>query len=51
VTGTLGDIARRAAHLPAPAVIVIGDVVRLGECLDAAEDVGAARQPLAAARA
>jgi uroporphyrinogen III methyltransferase/synthase len=51
VTGTLGDIARRAAHLPAPAVIVIGDVVRLRECLQAADDVGAAQPPLVTARA
>ncbi len=33
VTGTLRDIAGRAAHLAAPATIVIGDVVRLRECL------------------
>ncbi len=33
VTGTLRDIARRAAHLPPPSTIVIGDVVRLRECL------------------
>ena len=29
VTGTLADIARRAAHLSAPCTIVIGEVVRL----------------------
>ncbi|MGH7383689.1 MAG: uroporphyrinogen-III C-methyltransferase [Candidatus Rokuibacteriota bacterium] len=29
VTGALKDIARRAAHLPPPSTIVIGDVVRL----------------------
>jgi uroporphyrin-III C-methyltransferase len=29
VTGTLADIAARAAHLPPPATIVIGEVVRL----------------------
>ncbi|MEZ4664947.1 MAG: uroporphyrinogen-III C-methyltransferase [Caldilineaceae bacterium] len=29
VTGTLADIAERAHHLPAPAVIVVGEVVRL----------------------
>jgi siroheme synthase len=29
VTGTLADIARRAAHLAPPCTIVIGDVVRL----------------------
>ena len=34
VTGTLRDIAGRAAHLAAPATIVIGDVVRLRDCLD-----------------
>jgi siroheme synthase len=29
VTGTLADIARRAAHLAPPCTIVIGEVVRL----------------------
>jgi siroheme synthase len=29
VTGTLADIAERACHLPPPATIVIGEVVRL----------------------
>ena len=29
VTGTLADIAERARHLPPPATIVIGEVVRL----------------------
>lgn len=29
VTGTLVDIAQRAQHLPSPAVIVVGEVVRL----------------------
>jgi len=33
VTGTLADIAERARHLSPPATIVIGDVVRLRECL------------------
>jgi uroporphyrin-III C-methyltransferase len=33
VTGTLADIARRAVRLPPPSTIVIGDVVRLRECL------------------
>lgn len=37
VIGTLDDIARRAAHLPPPATIVIGEVVRLS-----AEVTGAA---------
>ncbi len=46
VTGTLGDIARRAAHLSAPATIVIGDVVRLRECLSA--DPGARAQAASA---
>jgi uroporphyrin-III C-methyltransferase len=36
VTGTLGDIAVRAAHVRSPAVIVIGDVVGLRPLLDAA---------------
>jgi len=31
VVGTLADIATRARHLPAPATIVIGDVVRLAD--------------------
>jgi uroporphyrin-III C-methyltransferase len=31
VIGTLADIAERARHLPSPATIVIGDVVRLAE--------------------
>jgi uroporphyrin-III C-methyltransferase len=31
VTGTLADIAERARHLPPPATIVIGEVVRLAE--------------------
>ena len=34
VAGTLANIADRASHLKPPAVIVIGDVVRLGESLD-----------------
>ena len=29
VTGTLADIGQRAQHLPSPAVIVVGEVVRL----------------------
>ena len=33
VVGTLGDIARRAAHLTAPALIVIGEVVALRSLL------------------
>jgi len=33
VTGTLGDIAARAAHLTAPAIIVVGDVVALARRL------------------
>ena len=33
VTGTLGDIARWTAHLLFSSMIVIGDVVRLRECL------------------
>jgi uroporphyrin-III C-methyltransferase len=33
VTGTLGDIAERARHLPPPAVIVVGDVVHLRQQL------------------
>jgi len=41
VVGTLGDIALRAAHLTAPAVIVIGEVVALRSLL--------ARPPLDAA--
>ena len=49
VTGTLADIAERARHLPAPATIVVGDVVRL-----AAPGAGVApfeaAQPLAPAR-
>ena len=36
VTGSLADIARRAAHLPSPCTIVIGDVVRLRERLHGA---------------
>jgi len=36
VTGSLADIARRAAHLPSPCTIVIGDVVRLRETLHGA---------------
>jgi len=35
VTGTLGDIAARAAHLSAPAIIVVGDVVDLAGRLPA----------------
>jgi siroheme synthase len=31
--GTLGDIAARAAHLRAPAVIVIGEVVAIRSLL------------------
>lgn len=34
VTGTLADIASRAASLAAPATVVIGDVVRLRECME-----------------
>jgi uroporphyrin-III C-methyltransferase len=34
VTGTLADIAERAAGIPAPATIVIGEVVALREQLD-----------------
>ncbi len=34
VTGTLGDIVERAAHLKAPAVIVIGEVVALHSLLE-----------------
>jgi siroheme synthase len=34
VTGTLGDIADKAAHLKSPAVIVIGKVVELNQRLD-----------------
>jgi len=33
VTGTLGDIAARAAHMSAPAIIVVGDVVGLAPLL------------------
>lgn len=33
VVGTLGDIAGRAAHLPSPAVIVVGEVVALRSLL------------------
>jgi uroporphyrinogen III methyltransferase/synthase len=33
VTGTLGDIARRAAHLAPPAVTVVGPVVGLARAL------------------
>ena len=33
VTGTLGDIAARAAHMSAPAIIVVGDVVGLARRL------------------
>ena len=52
VTGTLGDIARRAADLPPPATIVIGDVVRLRDCLRGLDaDVGAAQAKQAAGRA
>jgi len=42
VTGTLGDIARRTAHLPAPCTIVIGEVVRLRELLQRAHAGAAA---------
>jgi len=45
VTGTLGDIARRAAHLPAPCTIVIGEVVRLRELLQRARAGAAAADP------
>ena len=52
VTGTLGDIARRAADLPPPATIVIGDVVRLRDCLRGLDaGVGAAQAKQAAGRA
>lgn len=34
VTGTLGDIAQRAANISPPTVIVVGDVVRLREELN-----------------
>jgi len=52
VTGTLGNIARRAAGLPPPATIVIGDVVRLRECLQRLDaGVGAAQPNHAAGRA
>jgi uroporphyrin-III C-methyltransferase len=34
VTGTLADIAERAAEVPSPAVIVIGEVVALRSALD-----------------
>ena len=34
VTGTLSDIALKAAHLSPPAVIVVGEVVRMREKLD-----------------
>jgi len=44
VTGSLADIDRRAAHLPSPCTIVIGDVVRLRETLHGAAvaELGAA---------
>ena len=52
VTGTLGNIARRAAGLPPPATIVIGDVVGLRECLQRLDaGVGAAQAKHAAGRA
>jgi uroporphyrin-III C-methyltransferase len=52
VTGTLGDIARRAAHLAAPATIVIGDVVSLRGCLDGhAADLAPARREVVTAPA
>ena len=34
VEGSLADIAQRAAHVPAPAAVVIGEVVRLRRQLD-----------------
>jgi uroporphyrin-III C-methyltransferase/precorrin-2 dehydrogenase/sirohydrochlorin ferrochelatase len=34
VTGTLADIAERAAEVPSPGVIVIGEVVALRSALD-----------------
>jgi uroporphyrin-III C-methyltransferase len=48
VTGTLADIASRAASLVAPATVVIGDVVRLRECMeDLPARAGAAERELA----
>ena len=38
VTGSLGDITERAAHLTAPAVVVIGNVVALAPLLAAQRD-------------
>ncbi len=34
ITGTLSDIVNRSAHLEAPALVVVGDVVTLAEKLD-----------------
>jgi uroporphyrin-III C-methyltransferase len=49
VTGTLADIAGKAAHLKSPAVIVVGKVVELSSRLDwfipFAESVGSAGLP------
>lgn len=39
VTGTLGDIARRAAGVGAPAVIVIGEVARCAQAVPADEEL------------
>ena len=45
VASTLADIAERARHLPAPATIVIGDVVRLADPATLAEAVTAPERP------
>jgi uroporphyrin-III C-methyltransferase len=42
VSGTLGDVAVLAAGLASPALVIVGDVVAVGERLSAASAVGAA---------